>query len=277
MTIAITGDIHGRPIERFSFRKHPELRELKISDYMIILGDFGIPFGINAPWHEQDKKAEHYAASWLNSQKYTTIAICGNHDDRDAIADMPQVEMFGGIVRTLRFDDQDYHNIVIVDTPQILTIDGYKCLVIPGANSHDISDGILEPDDPDFDTILNRWSKDPFKRFRINHWSWWENEGVDIAATKELLSAHKDEHFDFILTHDCPSMFHTFFSRGAYREVPTESEKYFEELRSTLNFDCWMHGHMHKDLGYPPAEEGGDDRIMVLFQEILTTEGGNLD
>lgn len=269
MTIAITGDIHGDPIKRFTFCKHPELRKLKPSDYMIILGDFGIPFGINAPfWHSQESKKEHYVANWLNSQQYTTIAICGNHDDRDAIADMPQVEMFGGTVRTLRFDGRDYHNIVIVDTPQVLTIDGYKCLVIPGADSHDISDGILEPDDPDFKIILKKWSRDPYKMFRVNHWSWWENEGVDIEATRNLLSAHKDEHFNFIFTHDCPSIFNE-LSESIIRDVSTESEKYFEELRTTLNFDSWMHGHVHTNQRY------GHNHITALFYDILMVEGKN--
>ena len=39
MTIFCTGDIHGKVIERFSFKQHPELRQLKKEDIIFQLGD----------------------------------------------------------------------------------------------------------------------------------------------------------------------------------------------------------------------------------------------
>lgn len=42
--IYVTGDIHANPIGRFSFKTHPELRKLTEHDYMIVLGDCGVPF-----------------------------------------------------------------------------------------------------------------------------------------------------------------------------------------------------------------------------------------
>lgn len=41
----ITGDTHGRVIERFSFRQNATLRQLTNKDTVIQLGDFGQPFG----------------------------------------------------------------------------------------------------------------------------------------------------------------------------------------------------------------------------------------
>lgn len=39
--IYCTGDTHGQIIDRFSYKHHPELRDLTDKDYMFIAGDFG--------------------------------------------------------------------------------------------------------------------------------------------------------------------------------------------------------------------------------------------
>mgnify|MGYP003300569383 FL=1 len=60
----VTGDIHGNVTDRFSFRKQSITRELTQEDVVVVLGDFGIPFGVQCP-HE-DQKTELYDADWLN-------------------------------------------------------------------------------------------------------------------------------------------------------------------------------------------------------------------
>ena len=54
----------------------------------------------------------------------------------------------------------------------ILIIDDLKFFTFGGAASHDISDGVLEIDDP----RIKEWRYDPDKMYRINHISWWERE-----------------------------------------------------------------------------------------------------
>ena len=44
-----------------------------------------------------------------------------------------------------------------------------------GASSHDIQDGILNPDDPDFERELRQLNA-AGKLFRVDHHSWWKEE-----------------------------------------------------------------------------------------------------
>lgn len=269
MTIYITGDIHGKPIERLSFRKHAGMRNLTNQDTLVVLGDFGVPFGINAPYYKDFFiKSDIYKLNWLISQKYTILVVAGNHDDRDAIRSMPIVSKWGGQVRQMYFNKKLYDNIFVVDTPQILTIDGNKCLCIPGADSHDIDHGILDPSEPNFKKTLKEWSKDKFKLFRVNHWNWWEDEAIDVSLCKELESSWKEQHFDCIFTHDYPAHFNSFIARGMFRVKNTEAQEYLEHLRKTLNFDSWFFGHIHFDLLTTPA----DDRLLGLFESIISLE-----
>ncbi len=55
---------------------------------------------------------------------------------------------------------------------QVFTINGKTFFTFGGAQSHDISDGILETDDP----RIAEWQYDYCKMFRINHISWWQEE-----------------------------------------------------------------------------------------------------
>lgn len=56
---------------------------------------------------------------------------------------------------------------------QVFEIGGMTFLTMGGAVSHDISAGILEPDDPDF--LYRKQVLDRHKAlYRINHISWWE-------------------------------------------------------------------------------------------------------
>lgn len=284
MSLYFTGDIHGQPMNNLSFSKASDLREVTEEDTMIILGDCGLPFGIEMPTYEIDyKKTDLYNISWLNSQKYQTIFICGNHDDRSAISKMPIVEKYGGQVRQMEFDSVQYPNIVYIDKPGIYTIEDKTCLIIPGAQSHDVWGGILDPDDPEFMEKLKEASRKQ-EPFRIKNWTWWEDEDIDIELCRKLSKEQKWEtrDFDFILTHDCPALYNKIFtsSYGIGRLKSTEGEEYLEELRNTLSFDTWLHGHMHVNKLYPPASKEinslgqtytcpGDNRVFCLYDEIL--------
>lgn len=261
MAMFVTGDIHGLPQERFSFKTHPDLRELTKDDVMIILGDVGLPFGLNAPWSIE---SDIYNLRWLNNKPWKTICICGNHDDRDAISKMPIVEKWNGQVRQAMVYGTVYKNVFYVDCPQVLDIQEQHCLIIPGAESHDIKDGILDPEDDDFEYRYKRMKKDPNKLFRIKGWSWWEDEAVDIETTKIVLNEHKNEFFDYIFTHDAPANINEWFGRYGFREISTEGQLFLENLRETLAFDSWFHGHYHTNQEYPT-----DERIMCLYNWIL--------
>lgn len=281
--LLFTGDIHGNPIERFSFKRHPELRTLKRDDIMVVLGDGGLPFGIEAKWYDKNEKAkDRYNIRWLAEKPWRTILIAGNHDDRCAIKQMPIVDAFGGQMRQMEFDGVVYTNIFYVDRPGIYKINGRNCLIIPGAESRDIWN-LLDPDDPDF-ADQEKAMKKNHKWFRVKYWTWWEDEAVDVEYCKLLRKLHHwdEQHFDYILTHDSPALFCELFSSGhGYRLAPTEGELYLDELRKELNFDCFLHGHQHINRTYPAPETEtetifykeihypGDDRVMCLYDWII--------
>ena len=65
MTIFCTGDIHGKAIERFSFRQHQTLRQLQLNDVMFQLGDFGHPFGKSK--YKEARKPKNYNFDKFNN------------------------------------------------------------------------------------------------------------------------------------------------------------------------------------------------------------------
>lgn len=262
MNIYATGDTHGDPISRFSYKNNPGLRELTKNDVVIILGDCGLPFGVEANWY--NPKEDRYNINWLANKPWTTIMLCGNHDDRCAINKMPIVHRYGGQLRQFTFEGISYINMYYIDSPQILDINNEHILFIPGAESHDIFDGILDPEDDDYFLQKKHLEKYGKIFFRTRNWDWWENESIDIFSCKQLLLDNND-HFDFIMTHDYPSLFKDYTNDGVGRLKPTIGEEYLEELRQTLDFDCWLFGHLHKSL----LQDQRDSRLMCLYQDIL--------
>lgn len=280
--VLFTGDIHSNPIERFSFKHHPELRTLKREDVMVVLGDGGLPFGIEAKWYDKNERArDRYNIRWLAEKPWSTVLIAGNHDDRCAISRMPIVDAFGGRMRQMMFDGIVYPNIFYVDCPGIYNINGRNCLIIPGAESRDIWN-LLDPDDPDFETKRRTLNKDR-KWYRIKNWTWWEDEAINIDVCEIVRKQQNwdNQYFDYILTHDSPALFCQLFESGhGFKMQPTEGELYLDQLRQELNFDCFLHGHQHINQPYPEPsvyttifkediEIAGDDRVMCLYDWII--------
>lgn len=70
---------------------------------------------------------------------------------------------------------------------QVFNLLGCTSFTIGGAPSHDIADGILEPDSPSFRaqySILRR----NYAQFRINHVSWWQEE---LPSEEEHMEARE--------------------------------------------------------------------------------------
>jgi len=132
--IFITGDTHG-DFTRFNTHIFPEQKEMTKDDYVIVCGDFGI-------WDAS--KRERYWLDWLNDKPFTTLFVTGNHSNYDLLNQYPVSEWNGGSVQYIR------DTVIHLMRGQVFDIGGKRCLTMGGASSHDISDGILEPDDPDF-------------------------------------------------------------------------------------------------------------------------------
>lgn len=256
--LMITGDIHGDPISRFSYKIHPSLRDTSRKDYMVILGDWGIVF------NDQYKKDAIYKLNWLNGRKFTTVALLGNHDNWDWALSLPKIETEIGEVRQCVYDGKIYDNIYIVADPCVLNIDGAKCLCIPGAESHDCAEQamdsagewhsklrILDPQDPDF-KAQKRNCKANKQFYRVKGQSWWPQEAIDTETAGDIvkLIADNEVFIDFVFTHDYPAYSLDFIQRqlpSSIKEMPTKGQKFLNRIVDTVNFDAWFHGHMHID------------------------------
>ena len=250
------GDIHGEAINSFSFKYHPYMRELTKDDYIFILGDCGIP------WNYATEKKDLHQLKWLNNQKYKTVFIAGNHDNYDLIEQMPQIDFYGGKARQLVYKNNIYNNIIYIDYPTIINIQGQKILIIPGADSHDIKDGIIDGNDKHWKQIYKEKMKNPFCFMRVSHITWWEQEKIKIEEAKELLKNEID--FDLILSHDCPAEQIRYIAGATM--LPTDGEIFLQEVLDTINYKIWLHGHMHD------YYNNVYKNIVCLFYDFLSLE-----
>ena len=272
-----TGDIHADCISRFSFKTHPELRELTSDDFIIVLGDCGIPW-YNPQLHFYDywtkpgaEKAEHYQLTWLNNRPWKTIFLRGNHDNIDLIQEMPFTKLGHANVRQMCYEDILYENIFYIDTPQFMYLQGQKLLFIPGAESHDI-DYIFEYDDPLTKDYIRQINK-KYKRtgvetlYRVNHFSYWKNEGVnENLALKTVM--HCPKEVDYVLTHAPRAAVHNQWKMpGApARNNPSKSEIILENISKLITYKMWLHGHLHNYIELTNLYSIG------LYYDILSLE-----
>lgn len=253
--IWVTGDLHGtidiKKLNKKHLRNKCDFEGTKDENFMIIAGDFGLIWD----WQGESKE-EKYWLDWLNTRPYTVLFVSGNHENYDRLFsdEYPIVEWHGGKAQKIR------ENVVHLLRGEVYTILGKKFWTFGGASSHDIKDGILDPETDK--AKIKAWSKDEYccKQFRINHRSWWEQE---IASPEEMqyglenLVKHND-NVDFIITHCAPQMI---ASMLGYRE-PDDMTMFFNTIMNTVQFKNWFFGHYHRD-----------ERIMskfyCLYDDIL--------
>lgn len=243
--IYITGDCH-QSFERFNTRNFPEQKEMTKEDYVIIAGDFG---GV---WHKDvESREEKHLMDWLEGKSFTTLFVDGNHENFDRLYAYPAEQWHGGEVHKIR------PSVMHLMRGQVFEIDGKSIFTFGGAGSHDIDDGILEPDDPDY-----RRKKRALDRgrhfYRVNHISWWQQElpsEREMEVGRRNLAAHGN-CVDFIVTHCCASSTQLLLG-GEYK--PDIATEYLEEIRRSVKFKKWFFGHYH-------------DNKMVTAEEILLYE-----
>lgn len=255
MSLYCRGDCHGDLISAFSYKNHPELRDIKDSTF-VICGDIGVPFGITASYYTHKcRKHDLYQLNHLQEKlaanDNTVICVLGNHDDRIAVSRMPFED--DSRFRTMAIEDNVYENILVVTKPAVIQLpdDGEKIFCIPGGASHD-ADVILDPNSATFEQDLKREMREKKHLWRIKDWEWWEDEVVDIDTTMKITNQiiDADWHLDYIFSHEAPAMIHKWFKRPGWpgRQAASEGEKALQRVYDTLpiGFD-WFHGHYHFD------------------------------
>lgn len=189
----------------------------------------------------------------LSALPYTLLFVSGNHENFDLLEQYPVSEWHGGNVQFVS------DSVIHLMRGQVYELDGRKLFTFGGGSSHDIEDGILEPDDPDFkikQKRLNEW----FALYRVNHISWWRQElpsQAELAEGLRNLAAHRWK-IDHIVIHCAPTSLLQGLDMWFEPVILTD---YLEEIKNKCSFKKWFFGHYHMDRELM-------DRFTALYHEF---------
>ena len=223
-----TGDTHGNFL-RLSREFFPEQKNMTRDDYVIICGDFG---GL---W--DDSPRERHWLDWQAEKPFTTLFVDGNHENFDSLYALPEKEWHGGMVHPVR------NNILHLMRGQLYEIEGHTFFTMGGAASHDIQDGILDPNSPNFcDEYRHKVRTNQL--FRILGWSWWPRElPTDEEYLAALTTLEKAKwKADYVISHCAPTGVQQVISSGYQRDPLTD---FLDMVSKRLEFHYWLFGHYH--------------------------------
>ena len=142
---------------------------------------------------------------------------------------------------------------------QIFELDGASFFTLGGARSHDIQDGVLDPE-KDKEKI-RAWSWDYSKQFRIDRRSWWKEE---MPTEEEMRDAweklrKKNLSVDYILTHEFPAAL-----KSLVNATPDSDSLslFLDRVREDCSYKYWLFGHYHMDQKVTPKD-------IVLYEQIV--------
>lgn len=258
--VFVTGDCHGK-FRKFNKSCFAEQTELDKDDYVIICGDFGAIW--NVGW---ENKNEKYWLDWLNDRPYTTLFCDGNHENFDRLYGYPIKEWHGGKVHEIR------PSVLHLMRGEIFNLNGKSFFVFGGAASHDINDGILSTEDPEF-KAKKKFLDDIGGMYRINHLTWWEKE---LPSLEEIENASKnlekhDFSVDYIITHCIfPNI------QKMLLDEPEENELtlFLQSINEHVGFKQWFFGHYHSEAYFSETEkffydeEAESQKYCLLYDSI---------
>jgi len=246
MKIFTTGDTHGN-FERLRPEYFPEGLELTKEDVVLQLGDFG---GV---WFGDERDDE--ALDWLEGLTFTVAFVSGNHENYDALVKYPIENWHGGRVQPIR------PHVLHLMRGQVFELAGRTFFTMGGAASHDIEDGILSLDDPNFERKYLTLKQKEHTRFRIDHLSWWREE---LPSDEEYAEARKnlDAHgwaVDYILTHCAPTGIALQLS---WHNVADHLTDFLQEVKERAQYHYWLFGHYH-------GNKAIDTKHILLWEQIV--------
>ena len=230
--VYVTGDLHG-DFRRFTKHEREKLPfELTENDYVICCGDVGLLWAFD--------KEYDYNIDWLGRLPFTILWVGGNHDNYNMIESFPVSTWNGGKVRHIVQD-----KIIYLERGQIFNIEGHTYFTMGGARSHDICDGILDRDNPDYKKKLKELHKNKKNKFRVRDITWWEQE---LPTNEELENARKclesvGDKVDYIISHCCSSDIEELLG---YMEHDRLTD-FFNYVDNFVDFKHWYFGHYHND------------------------------
>ena len=287
--IFVTGDTHGAHrngfnsvdgyMHRFNTNAFPEQHNMTKDDFVIIAGDFGGIWqtdNINA----QESNSEKYELDWLESKPFTTLFIPGNHENYDRLTGntdkklldcwlfekltpegrtrlekgYPKKAWHGGFVREIR------PSVLMLEHGYVYDINNCSIFAFGGAQSHDISDGILNPYDFESNKeFMKKYNQVKWGMVRVNGVSWWKQE----MPTQEIMdrgikNAKNAGKVDYVITHEAPASDKILLGYEANDPL----SRYFERIRDVMTYKTWFFGHMH-------INRRMSDNTIALYEQII--------
>ena len=253
--IYITGDTHGEFL-RFNTSSFPEQKQMSKDDYVIICGDFG---GI---WDQAVSSNERYWLDWLENKPFSLLFVDGNHENHARLnsEEFEKCDFSGGKAQKIR------ENIYHLLRGQVYTIEGKRFFTFGGAASHDIDDGILDPESfKTKDGFKNKeriWIREK-RRFRVKNISWWEAE---MPCEEEMEQGFRalekvDYKVDYVISHCLPDQAGSLLTGASF--APDQLTGYFSRLlENGFSFERWFCGHYH-------SEQIIMEKYQVLYKNVI--------
>lgn len=248
--IYITGDMHS-DVSRFSVDSFPEQKEMTKDDVVIVCGDFGLVWG-----YLGEDRTESYWLKWLEDKPFTTVFVDGNHENFDRLNAYPVKEWNGGKVHEIR------PHVLHLMRGEVFTIQGKKFFAFGGASSHDISDGIIDGDNPNWKEESKKFNSQGKYMYRIKGVSWWEQElPTQEEMDNGLKNLEENEwNVDFVISHTPPASVIALIGFGLYsQDILTH---YLEEVRCKLDYTRWFSGHMH-------VNQNVNEKDIIIYEQII--------
>ena len=215
MALYLTGDTHGN-FRRFLPESFYEQETMTKKDIVLVCGDLG---GV---WYGD--KRDDDGLDFLERRPFTTAFVPGNHENYDALRTYPLEEWHGGTVRPIR------PSVLMLERGQVFELGGKRIFAMGGASSHDIRDGILEPDDPLFQKKFQR------------------------------LNAQGALFRDYIITHCAPTSIQNALLRE--HSAPDALTDFLEEVSQRCRFKYHFFGHYH-------SNQVIQQKYVLLYEQIL--------
>lgn len=215
MRFFITGDLHGIiNLSRLDLVNVITSDSITKEDYVVILGDFGIPFSTKGT---SRYKIEIEELKRLSDRPWTTLFIDGNHENFDNLFSYPVIDYHNG--KATQIEEHIFH----LRRGEIYTFGNKKIFTFGGADSID-------------------------KSRRILGQSWWKEELPSHKEIEYSLDKLENSNYsvDYVFTHTAPrSILSKYLYHDIIYEDPTCS--YFDFILERLKFDKWLFGHHHID------------------------------
>ena len=243
--IYATGDLHGNSL-RFQPQYFPEQSEMTKDDYMIVCGDFG------CVWNGD--KSDDPQLDRLEALPFTVLFVDGNHENFDALNEHPLEQWHGGRVNKIR------PHVIHLMRGQAFELQGCTFFTMGGAQSHDIGDGILDMDSPDFYEQYDSLRRNR-GQFRIDHISWWKEElpsGEEYAEARQTLE-RLNWKVDYVITHCAPTAIQQKINADFKQDKLTE---FLNEIQSRSQFHYWLFGHYHDNRII-------DEKYVMLYEQMV--------